>query len=202
MDHLPSPPTTESFIGITVAIAGNVLISFALNCQKLAHMRLERLKEKNAEQGNDQGYGSTTVEDPELGNARQVQLPPDRDRDRARAGRKYPFPSSSPLAPRSNRNSLALDLDSPPASERPQGRLQRINPSAAPRMSSPARASRLNIPPITPRTIPEDRPASDPDPASLKDDDAEPVATNEAAYLKSKLWLVKCSSRLRSFMTE
>ena len=31
-----------SFIGIIVAISGNVLISLALNCQKLAHKRLER----------------------------------------------------------------------------------------------------------------------------------------------------------------
>ncbi|KII95369.1 hypothetical protein PLICRDRAFT_693597 [Plicaturopsis crispa FD-325 SS-3] len=36
--------TTASVIGITVAIAGNVLISLALNVQKLAHKRLEREK--------------------------------------------------------------------------------------------------------------------------------------------------------------
>ena len=34
--------STASFIGIVVAISGNVLISLALNCQKLAHRRLER----------------------------------------------------------------------------------------------------------------------------------------------------------------
>ncbi|KAG9014983.1 hypothetical protein FRB94_007055 [Tulasnella sp. JGI-2019a] len=32
---------TASFIGIIVAICGNIIISFALNCQKLAHKRLE-----------------------------------------------------------------------------------------------------------------------------------------------------------------
>lgn len=31
---------TASFIGIVVAISGNILISLALNCQKLAHRRL------------------------------------------------------------------------------------------------------------------------------------------------------------------
>lgn len=45
------PITTESFIGIVVAISGNVLISLALNCQKLAHQRLirerERLKQRH-----------------------------------------------------------------------------------------------------------------------------------------------------------
>jgi len=37
--------TTASFIGIIVAISGNV-ISLALNCQKLAHKRLERERER------------------------------------------------------------------------------------------------------------------------------------------------------------
>jgi hypothetical protein len=36
--------TTKSVIGITVAICGNVLISLALNFQKLAHKRLDREK--------------------------------------------------------------------------------------------------------------------------------------------------------------
>ncbi|THH03591.1 hypothetical protein EW145_g6156, partial [Phellinidium pouzarii] len=36
------PITTASFIGIIVAISGNILISLALNCQKLAHLRIER----------------------------------------------------------------------------------------------------------------------------------------------------------------
>jgi magnesium transporter len=37
----PSPITTQSFIGIVVAIFGNVVISLALNCQKLAHRNIE-----------------------------------------------------------------------------------------------------------------------------------------------------------------
>ncbi|KAG8965939.1 hypothetical protein FRC03_012775 [Tulasnella sp. 419] len=36
-----TPASTASLIGIGVAIAGNVVISFALNCQKLAHKKLE-----------------------------------------------------------------------------------------------------------------------------------------------------------------
>jgi hypothetical protein len=35
---------SKGVIGITVAICGNVLISLALNCQKLAHRRLDREK--------------------------------------------------------------------------------------------------------------------------------------------------------------
>ena len=47
--------TTSSVIGITVAICGNVLISLALNFQKLAHKRLDR---------------GETLGDPERGNSR------------------------------------------------------------------------------------------------------------------------------------
>lgn len=44
MDDLPegSPVhNIQSFVGIVVAIVGNIIISLALNCQKLAHRRLE-----------------------------------------------------------------------------------------------------------------------------------------------------------------
>ncbi|KIJ56639.1 hypothetical protein M422DRAFT_22793 [Sphaerobolus stellatus SS14] len=40
---------TKSLIGIAVAISGNVLISLALNCQKLAHKRLEHDKQAQAD---------------------------------------------------------------------------------------------------------------------------------------------------------
>ena len=37
-----TPERTASFIGIVVAISGNIVISLALNCQKLAHKRIEQ----------------------------------------------------------------------------------------------------------------------------------------------------------------
>ncbi|KAG9219174.1 hypothetical protein CCMSSC00406_0001584 [Pleurotus cornucopiae] len=49
MDDLPKV-STATFIGITVAIAGNVLISLALNLQKLAHRRLEDDKAGRSEE--------------------------------------------------------------------------------------------------------------------------------------------------------
>ncbi|KAF4602260.1 hypothetical protein EYR40_005465 [Pleurotus pulmonarius] len=49
MDDLPKV-STATFIGITVAIAGNVLISLALNLQKLAHRRLEEDKAGRSEE--------------------------------------------------------------------------------------------------------------------------------------------------------
>ncbi|KAF8314714.1 DUF803-domain-containing protein [Clavulina sp. PMI_390] len=41
MDELPGGSRVQSFIGVVVAIIGNVVISLALNCQKLAHKKLE-----------------------------------------------------------------------------------------------------------------------------------------------------------------
>lgn len=38
--------TTRTLVGIAVAISGNILISLALNLQKLAHKRVEREKAK------------------------------------------------------------------------------------------------------------------------------------------------------------
>ncbi|KAF9557247.1 DUF803-domain-containing protein [Agrocybe pediades] len=43
MDDLPRL-TTRTFVGIVVAISGNVLISLALNLQKLAHKRVEKMR--------------------------------------------------------------------------------------------------------------------------------------------------------------
>lgn len=57
--------TNASIIGIVVAISGNVVISLALNCQKLAHRRLEREREEKRMQ---RGAGTS------IGAARRTQL--------------------------------------------------------------------------------------------------------------------------------
>lgn len=49
-DDMSDIVTTASFIGIIVAISGNMLISLALNCQKLAHRRLEREREAHSKE--------------------------------------------------------------------------------------------------------------------------------------------------------
>ncbi len=51
---LPGLPqfSPATIAGISVAITGNILISLALNCQKLAHRRLERDRELRRTQGN------------------------------------------------------------------------------------------------------------------------------------------------------
>jgi magnesium transporter len=56
---LPGLPhfSRSTIAGISVAIAGNVLISLALNCQKLAHRRLERERELQQTHTNGERSG-------------------------------------------------------------------------------------------------------------------------------------------------
>jgi drug/metabolite transporter (DMT)-like permease len=55
----------SSFIGICIAIAGNVLISLALNVQKYAHTRLEREAERRRESGRRRGIGGAAATESE-----------------------------------------------------------------------------------------------------------------------------------------
>ena len=67
-------------IGITFAIAGNVLISFALNLQKLAHARLEAARHGQEAMGSE---GDTSTGDEAVGGEVQpeLSLPPDVERE-------------------------------------------------------------------------------------------------------------------------
>lgn len=47
--------TTRTLVGIAVAISGNILISLALNLQKLAHKRVERQKAREASNAASEG---------------------------------------------------------------------------------------------------------------------------------------------------
>lgn len=44
----------SSLIGVAISLTGNVLISLALNCQKLAHIRLEKEESNEASQPDRQ----------------------------------------------------------------------------------------------------------------------------------------------------
>ena len=53
--RLAELPSSRSLIGVAVAVAGNVTISLALNCQKLAHLHLQhRRQSKDQDQDQDQ----------------------------------------------------------------------------------------------------------------------------------------------------
>lgn len=57
---MPSGSGRSSLIGVAISLIGNILISLALNCQKLAHVRLE--KESN-ESEQSQGHESGSSEE-------------------------------------------------------------------------------------------------------------------------------------------
>jgi len=59
IDDLPSL-TTREFVGIMVAISGNVLISLALNLQKLAHKKVEKMR-SDTNDGKPQSESSGIV---------------------------------------------------------------------------------------------------------------------------------------------
>jgi hypothetical protein len=88
MDGLPKV-SKSTFIGIMIAITGNVLISLALNLQKLAHKRVEaksQTKQKNAAMnGNPASHGDQS-------NGRARSTPADRQ---GRSGYEEPLPAST-----------------------------------------------------------------------------------------------------------
>ncbi|GLB33645.1 putative magnesium transporter NIPA [Lyophyllum shimeji] len=64
MDGLPKL-TTATFIGIMIAITGNILISLALNLQKLAHKRVEaeiRARDSCGQNGKRAGNGNMSID--------------------------------------------------------------------------------------------------------------------------------------------
>jgi hypothetical protein len=95
-------------LGFTFAIAGNVLISFALNLQKLAHARLEAAR---AERGHGLGLieqeraASTDGEASETDVEREPSLPPELERE-ARVWNRNSFDASLHLGPRSETDPL------------------------------------------------------------------------------------------------
>ncbi|KAH9994072.1 magnesium transporter NIPA-domain-containing protein [Russula compacta] len=81
--EFPSVSRT-TVIGITFAVAGNVLISFALNLQKLAHARLEVERAKRGSGSEAGGYeGCANVHDEAAGidTQHELYLPPEVERE-------------------------------------------------------------------------------------------------------------------------
>ena len=75
-DHIQLPNLSKSTaIGISVAIAGNIVISLALNCQKLAHRRLEREREARSRESElqPQTLGNDRRQEDGLGVAQSTE---------------------------------------------------------------------------------------------------------------------------------
>ena len=67
--------STRTWIGVVVAVAGNVTISLALNCQKLAHTRLQ--EGQHVKQYDDNEAGASTSQDDHT----HGQVPPSTSRN-------------------------------------------------------------------------------------------------------------------------
>jgi magnesium transporter len=189
------PTTTQSFIGIIVAICGNVVISLALNCQKLAHQRIERKRENSEPEYKREsspikpanGEASVAVVDAVVVPAETEPLLNGSDGTR--------YGSSGPKSPMG----LALNIKAKPT---PPKVTHRSTVGSEPQ--SPLRLSSLSedtVVPIQPTDIPispnEEDILSEPDesraPVShLHNEEAggreEEDISGETEYLKTKLW--------------
>lgn len=99
--EFPSVSRT-TVIGITFAVAGNVLISFALNLQKLAHARLEVERAKlcsGSEAVGYKGYANAHGEAAGIDTQHELDLPPEVESE-ARVWYSSSSETSLPLVPR------------------------------------------------------------------------------------------------------
>ncbi|KAK5166038.1 uncharacterized protein LTR77_008299 [Saxophila tyrrhenica] len=95
----PDSQKWSSLIGIITAICGNILISFALNTQRYAHIRLSREQEEREEKARSgrkrrraAGYGTQGEQ--------QVEVAEQRAQDNAKAEREqYPLEEADETAP-------------------------------------------------------------------------------------------------------
>ncbi|KZT62885.1 DUF803-domain-containing protein [Calocera cornea HHB12733] len=171
------PDTAVSWIGIGVAIAGNVVISLALNVQKLAHHRLNGtgFDEVNgsAEEANGNGNGRVDEEQPapgENGNSHAFPFPPSEERGTS--------PMGTPKAPK-------IVIAGSPVNGRPNPRVfyrpeNRNSPSARLlRDSSPSmrRYNSMGTPSIAEHE-------------EEYEEQEEPKEPEQRHYLRSKLWWI------------
>ncbi|KAL1680692.1 magnesium transporter NIPA-domain-containing protein [Schizophyllum commune] len=190
---------TATVVGISVAIAGNILISLALNLQKLAHKRIERERNKQ----RDEESGSRTPDTPSerpysqheldsvLVDSPTSHLPDERqplipfphetgDYSATSSGQSTPITSHAVrhkpshlarlLARRENRRSL-VDAIAP-----------------FPDRDAPGHVTQIPIDVVAEDDLPTHTHKKASNGAPPRKPPSSPVADNETAYLKSKLW--------------
>jgi hypothetical protein len=168
-------------VGITFAIVGNVLISFALNLQKLAHARLEAARaerghrsegtEPAAEGDTGEGFGAMGSDV-----QRELSLPPEVERE-ARVWHGSSSETSLPLGPRSETEPL-IAIPVPASADMPS-----IAPTYGALFPSTHEGS------VTPRRYPKT--AKQPGLEVAEEYPNRPTShgpDNESEYLKSKIW--------------
>jgi hypothetical protein len=172
-------------IGITFAIAGNVLISFSLNLQKLAHARLEASRSQRSHgQEVTESEADTSVGDEAFGSEVQpdLSLPPEVERE-ARVWHGSSSEAGLPPGPRLETDPLMAlppteSLEIPPVAPTYgalfpgtyEGRVRRVSPLRR----HPKSAKQPGVG----------------DAAEPSNGQAYHGPDNETDYLKSKLWYV------------
>ncbi|KAJ8086446.1 hypothetical protein PM082_005269 [Marasmius tenuissimus] len=184
--------TTATVIGISVAIAGNILISLSLNIQKLAHKRLDA--DKSTSNTPNEAYSSpssghrrvdTMYEEDEDSDDTAATPRPNTNLTHSETQALVPFPHAG--------SSRYGSIDHHP-DLKPSGRslISRLLPRKA------AVASADAIPTIPVEVVTEQealRNVNGPPNGHKKDDknphetnNNDPSNSNESEYLKSKLW--------------
>ncbi|EKM59435.1 uncharacterized protein PHACADRAFT_114187 [Phanerochaete carnosa HHB-10118-sp] len=166
--------------GISVAIAGNVLISFALNCQKLAHRRLELKREQEDDIGD---HKSTTKWSSNGTNISSVTIEEDEDEQLSHpdgpASLTATVDESEPLLPHTQSSpTYGAEFAHTAGKSRWFSRIAPWRRDARDNVQSEA------------TTVPVDVVAVRPKSPQREDSGREngSAHTNESDYLKSKLW--------------
>ncbi|KAF5364004.1 hypothetical protein D9756_000538 [Leucocoprinus leucothites] len=186
MDDLPRL-TTQTLIGITVAISGNILISLALNLQKLAHKRLDPQINGRA---NGNGQMKPLLSPRRHSSDRPSLNEQDEDEDtvteHTSPPQQYsPASESQPLLPvvDHSRNYSILDRDDSPEHEpHKSGFFRRIFHSKK-RSNKKKQAAVLPV-----DVLAEDAALHGSESSRRQGSDDEEDQTSETEYLKSKLW--------------
>ncbi|KAK0191244.1 magnesium transporter NIPA-domain-containing protein [Armillaria mellea] len=176
---------TPTVIGISVAIAGNVLISLALNVQKLAHKRLDAEKLSSL---NDSGRSGTRLKPQDDVHSSGPSLNErDEDQETEVVGVARPddesdifrYPETVPLMSPNGRTNYG----SSPSPRKPHKR------SFTEFLSRPRFGRRTQVPIVTiPVDVVVEESASPQQNKFNENGRAEELEQNEGDYLKSKLW--------------
>jgi len=197
-DSLPDDPKTASFIGITVAICGNVLISLALNCQKLAHRRLDEQRQQQLFYGSSSHTSSSTQTPVNLsransnfelngsnnggthdsrGEERRPLLGSNRGHDMPITPHEYG--TTKDYLPQTVKNKVLLGL----------AKLRRQSASKPPARGAIPDDVLSPVIEQYPREISSEEEATEGD-QSVDDDELDETPRAESDYLRSKLWCV------------
>ncbi|KAJ7086735.1 magnesium transporter NIPA-domain-containing protein [Mycena epipterygia] len=180
--------TTGTVIGITVAITGNVLISLALNLQKLAHKRgetekLRRRQAQRATNGASHPNGSHPDGIPEAGEYPESDEMPSDDTPLAEATVVVPQRSDYGSTSRSSSSTSLHDTSVSPK----KTLLSRLFHSKHPHATNGIPSERTTLLPVDVITEEEIMSAQRPK-RKPEDEESDFEEGNESDYLKSKLW--------------